>query len=121
VKAVLGKGASIAFAIIICLVIMGALNSNIFIVGRLTVAAANKGYIPTIFSYIGKFVSHSPTHENQTSGEPRSDAPFNALILNAILVAVYILAGNFRALLTFIGLAQCKLILPPINSNTILS
>lgn len=86
---------------------MGALNSNIFIVGRLTVAAANKKYIPSIFGYIGKFRSHVP-NSDRSKEEPKFDAPFNALILNTILVAIYILASNFRALLTFIGLAQCN-------------
>jgi amino acid transporter len=103
-----GKGAGVTFAIIICLVIMGAMNSNIFVVGRLTVAAANKKYIPAVFGYIGKILPGSSPDDSQAAGELKFNAPFNALILNVILTSLYILLGNFRALLTFIGLAQCK-------------
>jgi amino acid transporter len=71
--------------------------------GRLTVAAANKGYIPALFSYIGRVRSRPSPIE-----EVRFDAPFNAFILNFVLTAAYTLMGNFRALLTFIGLAQCE-------------
>ena len=100
IKALLGKGAGIVFAILICLVIIGAINSNVFVMGRLTVAAANKGYIPRLFSFIGGIRSQPAMI--------RFDAPFNAFILNFVLTSTYILVGNFRALLTFIGLAQCK-------------
>ena len=104
VKALLGKAAGIVFAVLVCFVIIGAINSNVFVMGRLTVAAANKGYIPTLFSYVGRIRSRPSSTE-----EVRFDAPFNAFILNFILTSTYILFGNFRALLTFIGLAQCKL------------
>lgn len=103
VKALLGKGAGIAFAILICLVIVGAINSNVFVVGRLTVAAANKGYIPKFFSYVGDVRSQPLSPDSL-----RFDAPFNAFILNTILTSIYTLTGSFRALLTFIGIAQCQ-------------
>ncbi|KIW02044.1 uncharacterized protein PV09_06546 [Verruconis gallopava] len=101
VKGLLGKGAGIVFAILICLVIIGAINSNVFVAGRLTVAAANKSYIPYFFAYIGS-IRHQPSRTEKL----RFDAPFNALILSTLLASAYMLIGNFRALLTFIGLTQ---------------
>ena len=81
--------------------IVGAINSNVFVLGRLTVAAANKKYIPRPFSFIGGIRSQPAMI--------KYDAPFNAFILNFVLTSLYMLFGNFRALLTFVGLTQCEL------------
>jgi len=106
IKNLLGKATGIAFAILICLVIAGALNGNIFVTGRLTVAAAHNKYIPSIFSRVGSFRAQ-PKSSNHTNSDGKKDgAPFNALILSAILTSLYILLGNFRALLTFDGMAE---------------
>jgi L-type amino acid transporter 9 len=90
---------------------MGAMNSNIFVAGRLTVAAANKRYIPAFFGYTGRIRSQPQVIDESAAKELKFDAPFNALILSTILTSLYILVGNFRALLTFIGLGQCEFLM----------
>jgi solute carrier family 7 (L-type amino acid transporter), member 9/15 len=80
----------------------------------MAVAAANKDWVPRFLSIVGH-VGLRPRGEaagedaggnagsNEQSG---SDAPLNAIILSTILSALYILLGNFRALVTFNGLGE---------------
>ncbi|KAF3353313.1 hypothetical protein VDGD_21427 [Verticillium dahliae] len=68
----------------------------------MAVAAANKSWFPRLFTYVGR-VGLKPSNSTEPA---TSDAPINAIILSAILAAVYILLGNFRALLTFNGLGE---------------
>ncbi len=76
-------------------------------------------WLPTSFSLVGQFTTSNPKsptrHETDppvapesSSGAetPKSDAPYNALLLSTILSTLYILLGNFRALLTFNGLGE---------------
>lgn len=78
------------------------------------VAAAKMNWFPRIFASVGciglKYRTEeesAPSSEgNQSSGSTRSDAPINAIMLSAVLSALYILLGNFRALLTFNGLGE---------------
>ena len=81
IKNLLGTAAGLIFAVLICLVIMGALSGNIFVTGRLTVAAANKRYLPRFFGIIGRLGLLKKREEPQ-EGEvveeetkPSSDAP----------------------------------------------
>ncbi|KAF2434606.1 amino acid transporter [Tothia fuscella] len=112
IKALLGKGAGLAFAALVCLVIAGALNGNIFVAGRLTVSAARKGYLPRSFGAIGqlgwekKQLRSEDRNEYNSVAKPRFDAPFNALLLTVLISSLYIIFGNFRALLTFDGIAE---------------
>jgi L-type amino acid transporter 9 len=95
-------------AALVCLVVAGSLLGNSFVAGRMTVAAANKKWIPHFFASIGHFgaKSNSSTHSSDSSDSLESDAPINALVLSTVLAALYILFGNFRALLTFNGLGE---------------
>ncbi|KAI0798791.1 amino acid/polyamine transporter I [Xylaria sp. FL0064] len=43
---------------------------------------------------------------SEVSSKAKSDAPVNAIVLSTVLSALYILLGNFRALLTFNGLGE---------------
>lgn len=80
------------------------------------VAASNKQWLPRIFGVVGRVGLHpkQDTTEREENGngddEPAKgkawDAPINALILSVILAALYIIFGNFRALLTFTGLGE---------------
>jgi L-type amino acid transporter 9 len=74
----------------------------------MTVAATNLNWLPPFFATIGRVGAQS--NSNATSSDPqktfKSDAPLNALLLSTILSALYILFGNFRALLTFNGLGE---------------
>ncbi|KAM0335035.1 hypothetical protein ACHAQA_000069 [Verticillium albo-atrum] len=99
----LGRGFGIAAAGLICLVVAGSLLGNSFVASRMAVAAANKSWFPRFFTFVGR-VGFTP--QDASADVPGSDAPINAIILSAILAAVYILLGNFRALLTFNGLGE---------------
>ena len=104
----MGPGAGIVAAILICLVVAGSLLGNSFVAGRMTVAAAHRNWLPRFLASVGQFGTKSSPSTN-TPDSPKSfksDAPLNALLLSTILSTVYILFGNFRALLTFNGLGE---------------
>ncbi|KAK2054646.1 amino acid transporter [Colletotrichum caudatum] len=121
INRLLGSGFGIAAAVLICLVVAGSLLGNSFVAGRMTVAAANFNWLPGFLGFVGRVgfkseddhvaaaAADSPTDEEPPSSRPRkgkSDAPLNALLLSTVLSALYILLGNFRALLTFNGLGE---------------
>ncbi|KAL1897364.1 hypothetical protein Sste5346_004100 [Sporothrix stenoceras] len=98
----LGPAAGLAAAILVCLVVAGSLLGNSFVAGRMAVAASNKNWIPKPFSVLGR-LGLNPSDASPAEG---ADAPINALILSATIASIYILLGNFRALLTFNGLGE---------------
>ncbi|KAI3335880.1 amino acid/polyamine transporter I [Ustulina deusta] len=107
----LGQGFGIVAAILICLVVAGSLLGNSFVAGRMAVAAANQDWLPRIFAQLGqvgikKVVEQESESTDNPPDEVTSDAPVNAIILSTVLSALYILLGNFRALLTFNGLGE---------------
>lgn len=117
VTRLLGPACGILSAILICLVVAGSLLGNSFVAGRMAVAAANKTWLPGAFGVLGKRGAGARTGDPGTSTEdvgdvtgspktPASDAPINAIILSAVLSTMYILFGNFRALLTLNGLGE---------------
>ncbi|KAK6957276.1 hypothetical protein Daesc_000058 [Daldinia eschscholtzii] len=110
----LGRGFGIVAAALICLVVAGSLLGNSFVAGRMAVAAANKNWFPRIFASVGHIglkpgtrdEGSSSSDAQTSSSATQSDAPINAILLSTILSALYILLGNFRALLTFNGLGE---------------
>jgi amino acid transporter len=109
----LGKGVALFAAALICLVVAGSLLGNSFVAGRMTVAAANKSWLPSYLGVVGKFgvrqSSEADAADNQNDAAEEMDkgaSPINALILSTIISAVYILLGNMRVLLTFNGLGE---------------
>ncbi|RDW57477.1 amino acid transporter-5 [Coleophoma cylindrospora] len=104
----LGSGFGIVAAALVCLVVAGSLLGNSFIAGRMTVAAANHNWLPRFFALVGQVGANSDQNTDSSSSpkSSRSDAPLNALLLSTTLSALYILFGNFRALLTFNGLGE---------------
>lgn len=78
----------------------------------MAVAAGNKKWLPKILTVLGHLGTARPQPEDATpessteQPKPASDAPINALLLSAILSSLYIIFGNFRALLTFNGLGE---------------
>jgi amino acid transporter len=72
----------------------------------MAVAAANQNWLPRPLSVVGRIGTHRQGVEEDPDKEPESDAPINAIILSTALGAIYILLGNFRALLTFNGLGE---------------
>ncbi len=72
----------------------------------MAVAAANQNWLPRLLGVVGKVGAEQETSQADPQKAPESDAPINAIILSTMLSAVYILLGNFRALLTFNGLGE---------------
>lgn len=85
----------------------------------MAVAASHKGWFPRIFGLLGyvgpvsirtRPAGTTPDDTDEGSPEPAKpagpDAPINSIALSAVLSALYILLGNFRALLTFNGLGE---------------
>jgi len=72
----------------------------------MAVAAANQNWLPRLLSIVGRVGIEREVSEDDTQKASDSDAPINAIILSTALGAIYILLGNFRALLTFNGLGE---------------
>lgn len=107
----LGKGVAYFATALICLVITGSALGNSFVAGRMTVAAANKNWLPQVLGSVGeigtlKVTKTAEADETVEDAMDDGESPINALILNTVLSAVYILLGNMRILLTLNGLAE---------------
>jgi len=77
----------------------------------MTVAAANNNWIPQLLGTVGQIGTFTATKaavadESAEDAMDQGESPINALILNTVLSAVYILLGNMRILLTLNGLAE---------------
>jgi L-type amino acid transporter 9 len=77
----------------------------------MTVAASNNNWIPRFFGSVGhigtfKISSKPDARDDAEDTLDKGESPINALILNAVLASVYVLAGNMRILLTLNGLAE---------------
>lgn len=105
----LGKGVAYFATVLICLVIAGSALGNSFVAGRMAVAAANKGWFPRVFGTVGQigtFQVSQPKGSSESNDEDEGESPINAILLNTVLSAIYILLGNMRILLTLNGLAE---------------
>jgi L-type amino acid transporter 9 len=93
-------------------VIAGSALGNSFVAGRMTVAASNNAWIPRVLGTVGQIGTLKLTRASTNVEESAEDAmdkgesPINALVLNTLLAAIYILLGNMRILLTLNGLAE---------------
>lgn len=107
----MGKNVAYFATALICLVIAGSALGNSFVAGRMTVAAANNNWLPRVLGSVGqvgtiKVTKTASTDENAEDAMDAGESPINALILNTVLSAIYILLGNMRILLTLNGLAE---------------
>lgn len=107
----LGKGIAYFATVLICLVIAGSALGNSFVAGRMTVAAANKNWIPSVLGTVGqvgpfKVTEAGKSDEDAEDAMDQGESPINALVLNTVLSSIYILMGNMRILLTLNGLAE---------------
>ncbi|KAH6854037.1 amino acid/polyamine transporter I [Chaetomium sp. MPI-CAGE-AT-0009] len=102
----LGPGFGIVAAVFICLVVAGSLLGNSFVAGRMAVAAANQNWLPRLLAVVGRVGTDRENAQGDSGKESEAGAPINAIILSTALGAIYILLGNFRALLTFNGLGE---------------
>jgi L-type amino acid transporter 9 len=68
----LGRPAGIVITVLVAISCAGSITSNVFSVGRLTVAASQRHYLPAIFSHRGL-----PTRRHAREGDTSSkiDAP----------------------------------------------
>jgi amino acid transporter len=115
---VAGRIGAIILALAVCGSCFGALNATTFTSGRLVYAAGQEGYLPEIFGRIG-IAGHNVVRlgsQRRFSNPNRfirliADdvgmfyTPVNAMVLNMMLTAVYIVIGEFSTLLTFYGVA----------------
>ncbi|KAF1846490.1 amino acid transporter [Cucurbitaria berberidis CBS 394.84] len=108
----LGKGVAYFATVLICLVIAGSALGNSFVAGRMTVAAANKNWIPHVLGTVGQIGTLKVSKASDAGpvgvdeALDKGESPINALLLNTVLSAIYILLGNMRILLTLNGLAE---------------
>ncbi|RAK95960.1 amino acid transporter [Aspergillus ibericus CBS 121593] len=93
----LGPVFGLAAAVLICLVVAGSLLGCSFVASRMVVAAANSNWLPGFLGRIGSVSGQSPS---------TADAPVNAILFNTACTMIFIFFGNFRALVTFNGLAE---------------
>ncbi|KAF2798092.1 amino acid transporter [Melanomma pulvis-pyrius CBS 109.77] len=122
-RSLFGRPAGIIITILVAISCAGSITSNVFAVGRLTVAASQRHYLPGFLSQRGlpkrsaKHLAASPDRsdpsssnstnsEENTTPNSKFDAPIYAHILALVITLVYILTGSFRALLTFVGMAE---------------
>ncbi|XXH00552.1 hypothetical protein Hte_006900 [Hypoxylon texense] len=116
---IFGPIGALIFALIVSASCFGALNSSTFTSSRLVYAAAKEGYVPTIISRVG-VGSREPRMATTRSrnwfskqlhnviGDEETGlffTPIYALVLNAVLTAIYVIVGEFGELLTFYGVA----------------
>ncbi|KAL2796167.1 amino acid/polyamine transporter I [Aspergillus keveii] len=106
----LGPGVGLAASFLICIVVAGSLLSSSFVGSRMIVAASNKNWLPKFLGEVGyigvRARSRSSTETEDSLSSDDSDAPLNALIFSTACSMLYIIFGNFRALITFNGLGE---------------
>ncbi|KAI9695565.1 MAG: hypothetical protein M1836_006405 [Candelina mexicana] len=118
---VFGPIGSLVFALTVSASCFGALNATTFTGGRLVYVAGKEGYLPAIFGRIGfgateelpsaRFRTRSWFSKNVSHllGDATTSTlfftPINAMLLNTLLCAFYIIVGEFGTLLTFYGVA----------------
>ena len=121
---VFGPIGSLILALFVSGSCFGALNATTFTSGRLVYAAGKEGYLPALFGNIGLGKNHRAIRlhsMNSTQGKSKipkklvswfadADAgffftPISAMVLNAVLTAIYIVVGSFDTLVTFYGVA----------------
>ncbi|MCJ1473931.1 hypothetical protein MMC13_002587 [Lambiella insularis] len=120
----LGHVGGVIFAFLVSASCLESLNINIFTTGELTVESARHGYLPKalisperqvsnqdIASYPAttclKMLSSIKTWALNFVGErEETNTPIKAMVFNSSIACLYILAGTFEGLLTFIGLTD---------------
>ncbi|KAI9746387.1 MAG: hypothetical protein M1818_000100 [Claussenomyces sp. TS43310] len=117
---VFGPLGSLILALIVSASCFGALNATTFTSGRLVYVAGKEGYLPAMFGKIGAGSGAEPSVSRLQTRSWFSkqlaklfgdeDAglfftPVNAMVLNALLTALYVIVGEFGTLLTFYGVA----------------
>ncbi|KAK3698994.1 hypothetical protein LTR37_016685 [Vermiconidia calcicola] len=117
---VLGPIGSLLLALTVSGSCFGALNATTFTAGRLVYSAGKEGYIPSLFATIGLSPNSQqmrlPRRPNSSRGKKFTNwiadeqgffyTPIPAMLLNSLITALYIIAGDFTTLTTFYGVAS---------------
>ncbi|KAK1915897.1 hypothetical protein P3342_003712 [Pyrenophora teres f. teres] len=98
-----GRPAGILITVLVAVSCAGSITSNVFSIGRLTMAASQRHYLPKFFSKRG--LPMKKVSEADSNVSFQFDAPIYANALALVVTLGYILTGSFRALLTFAGMA----------------
>jgi hypothetical protein len=78
---------------------MGALSGNSFVAGRLTVAAANKRYLPRFFGVIGRLgpeKRHKGPRGGEVDEEQEPTPQFDAPLYVSITIGNHLIANGFK-------------------------
>ncbi|MCJ1451943.1 hypothetical protein MMC28_002283 [Mycoblastus sanguinarius] len=116
---VFGLVGSLVLALIVSGSYIGALNTTTFTSGRLVYAAGKESFLPELLGHIGmpgSSQSHSRLQRGswlsrtvtRLIGDEEGRIGFtliNAMLFNALLIAAYIVVGDFATLITFYGVA----------------
>lgn len=116
---VFGPIGALALALVVSLSCFGSMNASCFTTGRLIYAAGKEGFLPGLFGKLGIGGSADPTGGrlrrrswfSKTFARVLGDdgnlwlTPVNAIVLNGVLTAGYIVVGEFNTLITFYGVA----------------
>lgn len=82
-----GSIGGLFFAVLVSVSCLGSINANMFITGKLIVAAAEQNYMPRALN-------------------SQTQVPVTAIAFESLATSIYILIGDFAALLQFIGFTE---------------
>ena len=116
---IFGPIGSLILALIVSASCLGTLTVSAFTQGRLVYVAGREGYLPAVFGKIGFGNAEAQSMNRlrkrswlakklvQFFGDDGSLGltPINAMVLNGVICIVYIVVGEFEALVTFAGVA----------------
>ncbi|KAK0712133.1 amino acid permease-domain-containing protein [Lasiosphaeris hirsuta] len=117
----LGRAGSILYAVAICLSSLGTLNVKTFAAGRLTQAAAERGYLPLLIKTVPKTDDKDDEALSRPEGQPPQpilgflcrparvgdgSIPQSAIIFNSLVTTVFVLAGDISSLISFMGMCR---------------
>ncbi|KAL8946107.1 MAG: hypothetical protein Q9222_007455 [Ikaeria aurantiellina] len=114
---VFGPIGALVLALMVSASCLGALNATTFTSGRLVYAAGKEGFLPSVFGTVGmpgaerkhRRLDSEKSFLSRTLarfiGTNVGFTPIAAMTLNALLIAAYIVVGEFATLVTFYGVA----------------
>ncbi|KAK5655361.1 hypothetical protein OQA88_5928 [Cercophora sp. LCS_1] len=121
----LGRAGSILYAVAICLSSLGTLNAKTFAAGRLTQAAAERGYLPLMMKTVATKAKDDDEDE-ELMELPGSQSPFgflrrpvsvgdgsiplSAIIFNSMISTAFVVAGDISSLISFMGIIEYSVV-----------
>ncbi|KAK0622616.1 amino acid/polyamine transporter I, partial [Immersiella caudata] len=105
----LGRAGSIVYAVAICLSILGTLNVKMFTAGRLTQAAAERGYLPLMMKTVGDVSRKKDDDNNETDDAllpTQPTRPISGIVFNSLVTSAFVLAGDVSSLVSLMGIIE---------------